>query len=777
MDEIDPDDMAETAAVYARAAGEASHAGELAEAAGRAAEESGGLDGASLVDGEGRIRETAAGLQGNGEDIDGVVRTLVRAMNQAIDTANEVGDAIHAEGRLDDALDRHNRASVDEWNGWARALGSAVAGLRDAPSSLPVAHGGESRTARPAADGRYALPAELAGEIREKHLRRAADDATTAYDDIEDAIRAYRGRLTEFGVELQSLGYDLAGPLGIWTTDGMAEYAAGRLAEELAEEDPDERLLAVYTSGVDGIAGALFGDGNNPTDAPSRRLTEAERAYLSAFYDTLGTDALLRLGALDGWNQSKVDLANGLTMLTDPALGGLDPDDDRDRLPDAVVSFVHDYRDGDLYADRGLGTDLFRDELARFNAFGGLLSHATVAPGDAFGEDLARAAVDVQRRASLQYGMATDDFVAATGSGGLLQAAALNSGVAAELLADADFREALLLQQWEDSTGAADLVRAGTTVPPGVDRDSAAAEPYLTAGREVLRFAGAHQDEVLGEGPSRMSALGLSDHTMLQGALADAALMSMGDVAGFGRNPADYLAEEDRYRVFALMARTDESVNEAFKAGVNSLQYQMAHDYYAGAEGSLGRTNTFENIGRLTQLVNWGEHDAIEQASGDQRQNLITTLTNTSIGGVLWAVSVPHGPQQLPLGLIAAGYSAAVPLMPTYSAQAPALHGDYDLDEGFLNQQATARMIAAAAVDAANQGPLPQGYGAGAEPGTTYRLPDFDEAVYERAGAVTDQGLNDLGDRLDIVEDWRSASVDPGRYVPPYNPDDRRAGG
>ncbi|WP_165953767.1 hypothetical protein [Streptomyces sp. 8K308] len=763
--------MAETAAVYARAAGEAADAGELAEAASRAASDAGGLDGGSLVDGEGRVKETAAGLQGNGEDIDGVVRTLVRAMNQAIDTANEVSDLIFADGQLNDALERHNRASVNEWNGWTRALQGAVAGLdggQGDPPALTVSHGGESLTVLPTTTGgghQYALPPELAGRIREKHLRKAAAEATTAFEEIEDAIEAYRGRLTEYGVELQSMGYDLAGPLGLWTTDGMAEYAAERLAEELGKEDPDERLLAMYTAGVSGIADALFGDANNPTDAASRRLTGAERAYLGAFYDTLGTDALLRLGALDGWSQSKLDLANGLAILTNPELGGLDPDRDRDRLPEAVLPFVYDYREGELYADGGLAGGAFQDELERFNAFGGLMSHATVASGDAFSEDLARAAVDIQRRASLQYGMATSDFVANTGSSGLLQAAALNGGVSAELLTDQEFREALLLQQWEDSAGAADLIRGGTTVPAGVDRDSAAAAPYLEAGREVLRFAGAHQDEVLGEGPSNMSALGLSDHTMLQGALADAALMNLGDVAGFGTDTAAYFSERDRHNVFGLMARTDESVNEAFKAGVNSVQYQMAYDHYAGAEGAMGPTNTFENIGRLTQLVNWGEHHAIEQASGDQRQTLITSLTNSSIGGALWAASVPSGPLQVPLGLMAAGYSAGVPLMPTYSAQAPAQHGDYELDEGFLNQQVTARMITAAAVDAANAN------------GAHHRLPEFDETLYERAGAVTDQGLNDLGDRLGIVDDWRTAGVEPGRYVPPYNPNDRRAGG
>jgi hypothetical protein len=100
----------------------------------------------------------------------------------------------------------------------------------------------------------------------------------------------------------------------------------------------------------------------------------------------------------------------------------------------------------------------------------------------------------------------------------------------------------------------------------------------------------------------------------------------------------------------------------------------------------------------------------------------VSDLTKSSIGGALWAASVPPGPQQLPLGLTAAGYSAAA--------------------------------------SAARGGP---------------EVPPLGTETYDRAGAVPDRRLNDLGDALGVVADWRAAGVDPGRYVPGYAPEDRRA--
>src|SRR5687768_17078691 len=75
-EELDPDDMAETAATYRQAAAKAGGAGELAEKATEVATRGGHLGGRDIVDGHDRIDHTARGLQGNGEDMDQVVSLL-----------------------------------------------------------------------------------------------------------------------------------------------------------------------------------------------------------------------------------------------------------------------------------------------------------------------------------------------------------------------------------------------------------------------------------------------------------------------------------------------------------------------------------------------------------------------------------------------------------------------------------------------------------------------------------------------------------------------------
>ncbi|MFI7272681.1 hypothetical protein [Streptomyces sp. NPDC049879] len=727
--EIDPGSMAETAALYARAAADAGSAAGLADRATALAAEAGTLDGAALVDADGRVDATALALDGAGEGVETVVRLLVRAMNTAVDAEHDVAALIEGPGGLDEA--------------YAAQLASADTA---------------ARICTPGGDDGPRTPEQ----IRRQALDTVAATARTTHEAIADTIAAYRARLSDYGWELLREGHDLTGPLALWTTPEMAEYAAGKLAEELRRDDPDPDALARWTETLEGITDSVYGNSLDPGE-PARRLTGTELAYLRRYWDALDPGTLAALGSLDGWAEAKVHVANSLAMLLDPGIGG------GTAVPAAVRPFVLDHRDSDLFTQH-VASGLFRHALERFNAVADVIGSATVPTGDRFAETLAHAALDIHERSTQQYavnypGHALPD----TGSSDLLTAAALNDRTAAALLTDDDFRVRLLSQSWEDSTGAGALIRSGTTLPPGMDRTSPAADPYADAARDVLSFAATHQDTVLGHGPSALAALGDADHTPLQAALADTALAHMPDVAGYGDHP---LPEKERYGVFSLMAQADPAVNEGFKAGVNSLQYAMAYGYYADIPGAMGGTNTFETIGNLTRLVNWGEHEAIDNATGDTRARLTSDLTKSSIGGALWAASVPPGPQQLPLGLIAAGYSAAVPVLPGYTAQAPAAHTDYDLSEGFVNEQVTAHTIASAAAQAHAEGTLRATYPHGGAPAEVAPL---DTDLYATAGAVPDRRLNDTGDRLGVADDWRTAGVSPYRYVPAHTPDDPRA--
>jgi hypothetical protein len=743
-EEIDVDDMANTANAYSRAFGEGTTAGNLAQRATAESQEAGTQGGGTIVDGEDRTEQTFQELQRNGEDMGEVTDYLVRAMRRATQARDDVEAVIIGEGTSGEGLqskyDDHVQAAVTEWNAWQSALSSAFragnAGNGRSAGDLTVSHNGESITIAPGANSMYALPESLATEIREKHLGRAADDATTAYGDIVDEIEKYRMDLAGYGVELGELGYDLSdGPLGLWTTEEMADWAADGLSEELGKDRPDTEKMLRYTEALDAIVAGIYEDPNNPGD-PTRQMTEDELAYLQKFYGQLDADDLSALGQLKddnaglepgqaGWQLSSIErVANGLNMLMNPNAGGLDPstEEGREGIPAGIRPFVYDYEDGDIFSQT-TESDAFADGVKDFNGFGDLMSTATLATGDQFSKDLATAAVDVQQRTSLQYtGLANeDDWTENTGSNGMLQAAALNDIASAELLSDDTFREDFLSQQWEDSSGAADLIRSGTTVPEGIDRDSEAGMLYRDAAHDLLASAGGdYQDMILGK-DSMLPA----DHTALQGALADTTLMHMDDVANYGDNSGIHYSREERQGIFNLMAETEQDVNEGFKAGVNQIQYAMAHDYYTGAVPEGNRESTFNNVGYLTALVNEGETSAIDESNDGKA--LSNSLAKSTIGGGLWAASLAPGPQQIPVSLAGAGYFAVAPLLPTYDPQAPL--DDFEHKEGALNRETMDRAVAQAAIDA---------YGSDQE------LPELNTDYIDRVGAGPNEPLDNL---------------------------------
>lgn len=265
--EVDAEAIAQAAAAYARAAAEAVTAQDLAVRATEISTQGGGLDGSALVDGEARIDETRGGLQDGGADIDAVVGHLVHAMNLALATEDDVRGLIHDPGGLETTYGDHLGAAVEEWNGWTRAFDDALAAYRnqiwftEQPPPLIVSHHGEMVQASLTWNG-FVLPEDLARRIREKHLRLAAADAATTWDDIEAEIERYRRLMTERADELRRLGHDVsAGPLGLFSTAEMGQWANEQAFLELCRQlgiDPvawdttrglsfnDDRITRVY---------------------------------------------------------------------------------------------------------------------------------------------------------------------------------------------------------------------------------------------------------------------------------------------------------------------------------------------------------------------------------------------------------------------------------------------------------------------------------------------------------------------------------------------------
>jgi hypothetical protein len=664
-DEIDPDDMADTAAVYARAGGEAKEAGALGRNASEAGADSGALNGASLVDASDRDRRTALGLQDNGLNVDEVVNRLVRAMNLAFDAEEEVRMLIVGDGGLEEARSRHIAAAINEWNGWQAALEAAVAAapatrLDDlaiqrpvSGQSLDVTYRGLTRTILgDVAGGRvtYRLPDSLADDIRQRHLADAADSAQQYDEDITAAITAYRRRLTELGHDLSEYGYDFTdGPVGLWTSDEMADFAADRLAEELRKNHPDADAVLAYTEVLGSITGGL-GD-------PPRDLTADELAYLRTFYNQLSADELAKLGALteaggyqpgqEGWLATAAEhVANGVNVLLNPALGGLDPTGDN--VPRAIREFVYD-RDSMVYdAHMPVG---WEDDLERFNDFGALMASATLGPGDAFGEDLADLALDLQDAANRQYflGWNESNDTVNTVTSDLLHAVSLNTGVSAGLLNDEAFRDRLLTQVYQTSDGVGDLLRAGTTIPADMDPNSDEAERYFRAAFNVLADAPDHRDSILGR-----DVTPLASHAALQDALGDVAVTHMdmiskdgetsrfdvpGGAGGFTDKDLygnDYrfsfvLGREDRQDLFDLLVQGEESSKENFQQGVGRWAEATAYNaFQRDADGAGDQASAFHGIGRVIGTMRNAELEAETQLpaySSDANSSVVAAVT------------------------------------------------------------------------------------------------------------------------------------------------------
>ncbi|WP_052850006.1 hypothetical protein [Streptomyces avicenniae] len=379
LDEIDPDGMAETAAQYARAAAEADDAGDLARAATRAAETSGHLDGGSLIDDRERIDSTARGLHGNGAELDAVTGLLVRAMNRALEAVEEID--VLVEGPC--GLDVCHRTQLE----------AARAELAAPPLLLTggTYEGGDLLTPGAVAGGELSR----AAMIRLRHLGVVADRASLTDREMGDALAAYRRKLAEYGTELDGLGYDITGgPLDLWTTTGMAAFAADRLTDALRGDVPDVEELQRWTTTLAAIGSRLY-DPLTGRPLPGVTLTAGEIAYLQRFYAALDARELAALGALSGGGphvlspaarDSLADalgrVADGVVTLTDPAVGG-----SIDRLPLAVAAYLGVNDDADLPPrDTGeLGREQFED-------FADLMSTATATPGGELAREL-----DVQR--------------------------------------------------------------------------------------------------------------------------------------------------------------------------------------------------------------------------------------------------------------------------------------------------------------------------------------------------------------------------------------------
>lgn len=752
--ELDTAEMNDQAAAYARAASEARDTSDLAKEATKVSQDAGGLNGDPLVR-NGRFVETHRALQRGGSDMDVVVRHIIRSMNHAINAEKEVHQQIY---RLNGKYQAHVQGAINAW----LALGPA-----------------ERTQAR-------------ADEIRNRYLGYAVDDASYAYGEIEGEINQYRRRLAGEAAELRRLGYDLgAGPFDLFTTEGMAKFAAEGLAKELGKSKPDPDKLEFYTQGLAAIASGVYGNPFSP-GKPDRDLTPEEVAYLRAFYHNFDAGALAALGALKpgmegvpdvgpaaiqaaqrygGIASAQIAAANGINMLLNPDINGIDPESrfGSQDIPAPVAEFVYGY--DERISDQA--------SLDRFNGFGGLMSKATIAPGDAFAYDMGIAALEVQeaveRQNNINRGMEWDDDSSTppdgfeplrnTGSSGLLSGVSLNQDASLELLEGKGVRERMLRADWQDSEGIADMVRGA--INPGEDGK-------LTADQErvadsVITFYTDNPEQLIEDwNPSRIPPATDPDLVPLQGAVADAVLLRMDDII-YKEKGREGLAgaynQEDRYGAFSLMAATDPRVNEHFKTGITTMQYNLAYEYFSDG----GDKKHAANLGRIADLnayVQWGEQDVLNHYEGreDRQNKLRRDLGTATVGAVLGAAGLATGPVGISASLAGGAFAVATPAFPEAQSQAARALGDYQLEAGFINNEMVRYTVVAAAVDANNADPSEE---------KRYTRPNIDE-IPRRYRAVKDDRDDNLA-QLAADLDVNLGDVTSTEYVAGFNPDDERA--
>ncbi|TDC19248.1 hypothetical protein E1265_24280 [Streptomyces sp. 8K308] len=384
--EIDPEDMGETALVYARAAGEARGAGELAKLSDRLAADSGARDGVSFVEAEERLEETGRGLAGRGEGLSEVVDNLRLSMADAVDTRAAVRSCLHDEDGLYATTRRHIAEARRQWE--------------------------QSR------DAELCVPDDLPERIVEFHKQAAVDDARAIGERISDAIGSYRLRLFARAGELLDQGYDVTdGALDLWLTPENARYVAQGVRAELwrARENPEGVDPEFMLRNLEQLRAIVE---RARTSCDGWGVTPEEYGYLDAFYEEVGGGkAFTRLGWLLE-RRDELGLEPGdqgrLTAVTEAFADGVLTAYGRDtvRMPESLADLFRVYKGRE---DQSWWFD--------FERFGEVMGHASAKPSRRMVEDLVSTAVVSYRSQHLN-----------TGSEGVLHAALLNPEEAGDVI-------------------------------------------------------------------------------------------------------------------------------------------------------------------------------------------------------------------------------------------------------------------------------------------------------------------------------------------------------
>ncbi|GAB2912653.1 hypothetical protein GCM10022245_54530 [Streptomyces mayteni] len=746
--EINLPHMARAGDALLEAADGARDVKDLATRADAISEPAGAVNGAPLAVSSERFDETRVNIRD--ERLDQAVEYNFRAMRRASDTLNQVNAAITPNG-LDARIGNYQAEALQDWNYWETTRQGIQQQYQNNPTAtLPtIVYKQNSVTFGRLPDGTVTLPPELPTNIRDTYLQGAGDDARGTGGSIDAQIAMYRHALTEMAADLGEWGYNVAsGPVDIFATPEMARFTAERINAEMAKDNPDELYLELYTENLQSITGGVFGDPLAPGQVAQRGLTPQESTYLQAFYNTLSPEALAKLGSMEDLSGfAKTNVANGIDMLMNPDIGGIDVSGTggAQQVPDSIAEYLYGY-DQRITEPGG---------VEAFNGFGRLMESSALTPGDDFARTTGIASLGVQEAIDRRNFVPSEPL---TGSSDLLSHASRNADASLDLLSQQSTRERFLAVDWQDSQGIADVIRSATY--PGAEGLTVEQKSVADG---VLTFYTDNPEELVPDwstdGPPPDFP---PDVVPLQGAVADTALRRMDDIAGYGANP---YAERDRYGTFSLMAAADPTVNEYFKTGVNAVQYGLAYERYA--DGGADAFTTMNRIGTLNQLVSWGEQDVINHYQGreDKENELRRDLATASAGAILGVAGMAPGPLGVGMSLTEQGWSVAESAFPEFEPQAPRALGDYQLEGAFLNDERMRYTVLSALAAAHNEG----------APLDRIDMPPASTVTerFDIAGSVANPALDDVEERLggDVSRDIAAAMG--SRHVPEFNPDDR----
>ncbi|MFI7277276.1 hypothetical protein [Streptomyces sp. NPDC049879] len=627
VEKIDTEQIADLAAQYTRSGEEANGADEMSRRASEHAAEAGEADGSPLADGEERSGETARNLQDGGEEMYDVAYWIRRSADGAVRAVDAVKWVIdEPQNGLDAIVRAHEADATSAWQKLEQQRTDAVAEQEKKRESrrqtITLSAGGHLVKLEPRHYSTGTVYPHLnqsaADGIVEQQIAALARAARAAYTRIKEVIDAYHAELARYAGELGKRGYDLdGGSFKLFTDPGMAEFLGRKLHEELSSGSADPNIVKLYTEGLAAILGGIV-DGNG---VPGARLTGDQRDYLSTLLGALTMSDLAALGRFEPGtglgnssaagvqNAVMARVADAINLLMDPGAGGYDVSDKNgmSHVPSGVRSMLEVARHTD-------GLHPLVDYLPGWDAFGKLMSHASVVPGDSWGRYVAENALDVQQAVMNQYLRSiVHNVEPSTGSSDLLGMVARNGGLSADLLNDADFFDRLAETRWTDATGAGKLLTSGTTIPPGMSANSPAAKEYIDAAYHVLTYSADHPDFMLGRSDRFTDEQ--FDHTALRAALGGVmgdymdAISQVGTENRLGSDDRDLFGKNFAYSfdidmstrntLFALMRAGDETTWGNFVDETTQWAHRRAAESFGRTEGELTETADFEYIGSV----------------------------------------------------------------------------------------------------------------------------------------------------------------------------------